>query len=46
MKFDLNVSGVSKLIKWGFPIVGLVCFGPVGMIVGLVLSGCVNITSK
>ena len=46
MKFDLNVNGITKLVKWGLPIAGLIVFGPIGMIVGLVLSGCVNISSK
>ena len=46
MEFNWNAKGIAKLIKWGIPILGLVVGGPIGCIIGLVVAGCVSVSSK
>ena len=46
MKFSGNVNGVSKLIKYGIPILGLMFGGPLVCIVCCILVSCVNVSEK
>ena len=46
MEFKPNFNGISKLIKFGIPILGLLVLGPVGCIAGLLIASCVCITQK
>ena len=46
MQFNFNYGGISKLLKWGIPIVGLVAAGPLGCIVGLIIASCFSVSEK
>lgn len=46
MKLQPNFSGITKLVKWGIPILGLMIGGPIGMIAGLLVASCVCVTQK
>ena len=46
MKISGNVGGVSKLIKYGIPILGLMFGGPLVCIVCCILVSCVNVSEK
>lgn len=46
MKFNVNPTGVGKLVKWGIPILGLLIGGPIGCVIGLIVASCVSVSSK
>ena len=46
MEFKFNQKGISRLMKWGLPIAGLIIGGPVGMILGLIVASCFTISER